>query len=110
MNAFASLLVVSPLLLCFRKQRIVSHVHACWFACLLLCLCSCLLLLLLFWRWLECLPESGLKLDVVRQLRLPTVTVGKQLGLVVQQLLVRLDGVLEVGAEDDGIDGASLLC
>lgn len=48
-------------------------------------------------------------LEVGRQLRLPLVAVVEQLLLVVEQLLVRLGRELEVGALDDGVDGARLL-
>lgn len=47
--------------------------------------------------------------EVAGELRLPAVTVGQQLGLVVEQLLVRLHGELEVRSLDDGVNGASLL-
>ncbi|KAJ8552493.1 hypothetical protein ON010_g10051 [Phytophthora cinnamomi] len=47
--------------------------------------------------------------EVLGNLELPLVTVGQQLGLVVQQLLVALGGELEVRALDDGVHGARLL-
>lgn len=48
-------------------------------------------------------------MDVRGDFRLPLVAVSEKFLLVVQQLLVRLCGELEVGALDDGIDWASFL-
>ena len=48
-------------------------------------------------------------LDVGLDLNLPLVPVLQQLLLVVQQLLVGLGGVLEVGPFHDGVHWASLL-
>ena len=48
-------------------------------------------------------------LDVGLDLNLPLVPVLQQLLLVVQQLLVGLGGVLEVGPFHDGVHRASLL-
>ena len=46
---------------------------------------------------------------VLGNLLLPLVTVGQQLLLIVQELLVRFGGELKVGSLHDGIDGTGLL-
>ena len=53
------------------------------------------------------LPD--LRLDVARQLRLPSVPVGQQLLLAVEELLVVDSCVLVVRSFDDGIDWAGIL-
>lgn len=53
------------------------------------------------------LPD--LRLDVARQLRLPSVSVGQQLLLAVEELLVVDGRVLVVRALNDGIDWACVL-
>ena len=53
--------------------------------------------------------SSCLGLHDSRQLWLPLVAILNELLLVVEELLVQEGRVLEVGALDDGIDGASLL-
>lgn len=55
------------------------------------------------------LPVRGIGTNGGGKLGLPLVAVGKELLLVVQQLLAGLGGVLGVGALDDGVDGARLL-
>lgn len=47
--------------------------------------------------------------EVLGDRHLPSVTVGKQLLLIVKQLFVSLRGELVVGALHDGIHGARLL-
>lgn len=54
-------------------------------------------------------PVQVVSLDVGGNLGLPLVPIVEQLLLVVQQLLMRLRGELNVGALDDGIHGAGLL-
>lgn len=55
------------------------------------------------------LPVEVLGGEVAGDGHLPLVPVRQQLLLVVQQLLVRLRGPLEVGALHDGVHGARLL-
>ena len=57
----------------------------------------------------RCSACAGLDFHDTGQLRFPLVTVLNKLLLVVEQLLVEECGVLEVGALDDGVNGAGLL-
>ena len=57
----------------------------------------------------RCSSGSGLDFHDTCELGLPLVTVLNKLLLVVEQLLVQESGVLEVGALNNGVDGASLL-
>lgn len=54
-------------------------------------------------------PVEALGLEVTLYLSLPAVAIGKELFLVVEELLVRLSSILEIGALDDGVHGARLL-
>ena len=58
---------------------------------------------------LLCLAVLDFRLKILRNLRLPAISICKQLLLVVQQLLVAEGGVLKVWSLDDGIDRTSLL-
>src|SRR6202008_3349859 len=55
------------------------------------------------------LPVRRIGGDIRRDLAFPAVAVGQELGLVVQQLLARLGGELEVRPLDNRIDRAGLL-
>lgn len=55
------------------------------------------------------LAVRRIRLNIPRQLLLPPVSVGQELLLVVQQLLVGLGRELEVRTLDDRVDGAGLL-
>ena len=54
-------------------------------------------------------PVGRVEFQPLRQLRLPPVAIGQQLGLVVEQLLARLGRELEIRPLDDGIHRAGFL-